>query len=146
MKKQKVYLAGPFFTEHERFRILEYSKILRTKYEVFVPMEHFVEGGKDMPNDVWGQKVFEIDRKGIKEADFVVAVDYGFTSDAGTAWEVGFAYGCGKTVYVISACEATNPVHSLMMVNGSTKFFDSFGDLWIYLNEGKEKETILEVK
>ena len=146
MKKQKIYLAGPFFTEHERFLINQYAKILRTQYDVFVPMEHFVEGGKDMPNKLWGQKVFELDKKGIDEADIVVAVDHGFTSDAGTAWEVGYAYGTNKTVYVISACENTNPIHSLMMVNGCSNFFDSFADLWTFLNKGKIVTTILEVK
>ena len=142
----KVYLAGPFFTEHERFLIEEYAKILRTKFEVFVPMEHFVPDGEKLPNDFWGKSVFEIDKKGIDDAEIVIAVDHGFTSDAGTAWEVGYAYGQNKTVFVVSATEQKNPVHSLMMVNGSTKFFDSFGDLWKFLDEGIDTYSKLEVK
>ena len=131
--KEKIYLAGPFFTPKERRIIEEIAKILRTKYEVFVPMEHFVPGGEKMDNHAWGKAVFDIDVAAIDEADFAVIVDHGFTSDAGTAWEAGYIYASKKKSYIISAAEGEKPVHSIMMMNGCTSFFGSFGDLWRHL-------------
>lgn len=131
--KQKIYLAGPFFNSKERKIIEEIAKILRTKYEVFVPMEHFVAGGEKMANHLWGKAVFDIDKKGIDDADFAVIIDHGFTSDAGTAWEAGYIYASFKKAYVVSMSDEPNPIHSVMMINGCTKFFRGFGDLWKFL-------------
>jgi len=131
--KQKIYLAGPFFNEKERKIIEEIAKILRTKYEVFVPMEHFIAGGEKMENHKWGKAVFDIDVKGIDGADFAVIIDHGFTSDAGTAWEAGYIYASKKPAYIVSVAEGQNPVHSIMMLNGFIKFFKGFGDCWKHL-------------
>ena len=123
----KIYLAGPFFTPEQRKNIKNIAKILREKYSVFVPMEHFIENGETLPNDEWGYKVFYMDKTAIDDCDMVVALDYGFTSDAGTAWEIGYAYASRKPVSVISMTSKTEP-HSLMLINGCTNFFDSIED------------------
>jgi nucleoside 2-deoxyribosyltransferase len=146
LKKRKIYLAGPFFTDAEYAAVESIAKVLRTEYEVFVPMEHFVPDGENMPNDLWGKKVFEIDKEGIDDSDFAVISDYGFTSDAGTAWESGYIYAIGKKSYVISMNKDVSPVHSLMMINGCTKFFNSFDDLWIFLHSSEYKGYNVEVK
>lgn len=143
--KQKVYLAGPFFTSKERKIIEEFAKILRTRYDVFVPMEHFIEGGEKMENYRWGEEVFKIDIAGIDSADFAVVVDHGFTSDAGTAWEAGYIFAKNKPAYVISACAEDNPVHSVMMINGCAKYFRTFGDLWQYLCNNNEPKAYYEL-
>lgn len=145
MRKKKIYLAGPFFKENERENIKKFAETLRKEYEVFVPMEHFVENGEKMPNLLWGEKVFEIDKKGIDECDMVIALDYGFTSDAGTAWEVGYAYGLGASVFVVSMAKKIG-LHSLMLVNGNTRFFSSFSSLMEFLHSDKNGQENLEGK
>lgn len=136
MKKEKIYLAGPFFNPRETALIEEFAARLREEYEVFVPMEHTAEGEVVFGSFAWGREIFDIDVRGLKESDFVVALDHGFTSDAGTAWETGFAYALGKPSYIVSVAE-DSPVRSLMLLHGCTRYFASFDDLWDFLH-GKE--------
>ncbi len=136
MKREKIYLAGPFFNEGESALIQEFATRLREKYEVFVPMEHTAEGDVAEGSLAWGKEIFEIDVKGLTDADLVVALDHGFTSDAGTAWETGYAYAIGKPSYIVAVGEGS-PIRSLMLLHGCTRYFGSFEDLWEFL-DGKE--------
>jgi hypothetical protein len=77
---------------------------------------------------------------------FFTDAEYGFTSDAGTAWEAGYIYATGKESYVISMNKDTCPVYSLMMINGCTKFFNSFDDFWSFLHDSEYKGYDAEVK
>ena len=114
----RVYLAGPFFNKKERANIEQAEKILRAKnLELFVPMEHKIENGESMPNDVWGKLVFEMDKQALYDCDIVVALYYGMYSDSGTAWEIGFANCLNKPVIIVH-CN-TQKESSLMIVNGS---------------------------
>jgi nucleoside 2-deoxyribosyltransferase len=90
----KLYFAGPLFTTAERIWNAELTAALRVAgHEVFLPQEH--EGGKD------GPAIFATDVGGIDWADGVVAMMDGPDPDAGTAWEVGYAFGVGKPVVLI---------------------------------------------
>lgn len=112
----KIYLAGPFWKEQERRNIEQGRDILRSKgYDVFVPMEHKIENGENLPNDVWGKAVFEMDKKAICECDIVVAMYYGLYSDSGTAWEIGYASCLNKKIVIVH-CDKSQE-SSLMMVN-----------------------------
>ena len=112
---KKIYLASPFFNEEEKKNV----KILATRlrnlgYDVYVPMEHTIENGWSLPNFIWGEKVYNEDVEAIKDCDEVYAIIYGMTDDAGTSWEIGFAYGIGKPITVIPINET---VYSLMVMN-----------------------------
>ncbi len=139
---KKIYLAGPFFNEYEENLVRTVAARLREHFEVFVPMEHTAEGDVEVGDAAWGKEIFEIDKGGIHNADFVVALDHGFTSDAGTAWEIGYAYALGKPVYVVSAKE-DDGVRSLMLLNGSTRYFGTPSDLFDFL-EGKNAPSYEE--
>lgn len=139
---QKIYLAGPFFNEKETKLIHEFAARLREKYEVFVPMEHSSEGGVPEGSFAWGKEIFDIDVAGLDAADFVVALDHGFTSDAGTAWETGYAYAKGKPSYIVAVGD-TSPVRSLMLLHGCSRYFASLDDLLDYL-DGKDTPTAEE--
>lgn len=116
---KKIYLAAPFFTGEERYNVKFTANVLRScGNEVYVPMEHFIENADRISNGEWGQLVFENDRKAIDECDEVHALCYGFTDDAGTAWELGYAYAKGKVV--IPHFMDYNKTYSLMVVNGSS--------------------------
>ena len=117
----KVYLASPFFNEKE---INIYDKVIALlrddkDIDLFVPREHEIPNGWDMPNHQWAESVFAIDILGIQKADVVVVLNFGMYSDSGTAWECGYAYALGKTVVnvIVGEWEAE---YSLMMLNGST--------------------------
>ena len=143
---KKVYLAGPFFNPEQRDAVTKVAAFLREKYEVFVPMEHFIKDGEDLPNDIWGKAVFDMDVEAIKENDLMVVLDYGFISDAGTAWEAGCAYALNIPSFIISFNSSPNPIHSLMLVNGCTKFFSSFNEFCHYINADEYKDCFNEIE
>ena len=116
----KIYLASPLFTDEEKKNIIFVANKLRDfGHEVYVPMEHTVENAWDLPNHVWAKKVFEEDIQAIREADSVVAITYGMTDDAGTAWEVGFAYALEKKILIIPINTTT---YSLMVCQSADVF------------------------
>jgi len=134
----KIYLAGPFFNEEERKNIEEARDILRARgFDVFVPMEHKVENGENMPNEQWGKAVFELDKKAIYQTDVVVAIYYGLYSDSGTAWEIGFTNCLGKKIVIVHI--DTNQESSLMIVNGCDVNLKQISDLKEYDFEKLEK-------
>lgn len=100
----KVYLAAPWFTKEQERVYNNVVHILRNRFghdNVFVPRELKIPNEWDLPNHVWGRRVAEHDAKEILRCDCVYAIDWGFNSDAGTAWEVGFAAGHGKRITTI---------------------------------------------
>ena len=139
---KKIYLAGPFFNEKETALIHEFASRLRERYEVFVPMEHTAEGDVPEGSFAWGKEIFDIDVSGLENADLVVALDHGFTSDAGTAWETGYAYAKGKPSYIVAVGDPS-PIRSLMLLHGCTRYFASLDDLLDFL-DGKEVSSAEE--
>ena len=116
----KVYLASPFFHAEEQVMHDEAIRILRGQgLNVFVPREHTIPNGWNMPNHVWGESVFAIDYLAITQCDVVAVLNYGMYSDSGTAWECGCAYALGKKVVNV-LCGGDDTEYSLMMVNGTT--------------------------
>lgn len=82
----KVYFAGPLFSAAERAWNEELAAALRQgQHEVFLPQEN--ETGMN------AARIFSTDVGGIDWADALVAIVDGPDPDAGTAWEVGYAYG-----------------------------------------------------
>jgi nucleoside 2-deoxyribosyltransferase len=81
----KLYFAGPLFSTAERTWNAEVTGALRAAgHEVFLPQEQ--EPGKD------GSGIFATDVGGIDWADGLVAIMDGPDPDAGTSWEVGYAF------------------------------------------------------
>ena len=116
----KIYLASPFFHAEEQVMYEEAIRILRSQgLNVFVPREHTIPNGWDMPNHVWGESVFSVDYLALTQCDIVVVLNFGMYSDSGTAWECGCAYALGKTVVNV-LCGGDDTEYSLMMVNGTT--------------------------
>ena len=115
----KVYLASPFFSAYERKRVKKVAEYYRNlNYEVYVPMEHEVANAWNISNQMWGNKVFEADVKAIRECDMVVAIlNCGMTDDAGTCWEIGFAYGLNKPIIGV----IDNRLQSIMTINAFTE-------------------------
>lgn len=119
---KKVYLASPFFNKKERQSVNLIADFLRKSkgLDVYVPMEHTIPNAWALPNKDWAKAVFEEDVKAIDECDTVIVLNWGMYSDSGTAWECGYAYAKGKTVFNLLMPTADHD-YSLMMINGSTK-------------------------
>lgn len=123
-----IYIASPLFTDYERQNVRERAARLRaTGHNVYVPMEHQIPNAWDLPNHIWGKRVFEEDVRAIDAADLVLVLYYGLYSDSGTAWEQGYAYAKGKRVFVVNCgCKEA----SLMVVNGqSAKWLEEFANV-----------------
>ena len=140
----KVYLASPFFHAEEQVMYNEAIRILRSQnLNVFVPREHTIPNGWDMPNHVWGESVFAVDYLAITQCDVVAVLNYGMYSDSGTAWECGAAFALGKTVVNV-LCGGDDTEYSLMMVNGTntTVDLDTFRKEWfVNIVERIDKEA-----
>jgi nucleoside 2-deoxyribosyltransferase len=116
----KVYLASPFFNDRERAIYQKVIALLREEkdLDVFVPQEHTIPNGWDMPNHIWAENVFAVDILGIQKADVVVVLNFGMYSDSGTAWECGYAYALNKKIVNVIVGEVDDD-YSLMMLNGN---------------------------
>jgi nucleoside 2-deoxyribosyltransferase len=81
----RIYFAGPLFSAAERDWNASLAAALRgAGHEVFLPQEQ--ELGRDAAG------IFATDVGGIDWADGLVAIMDGADPDAGTCWEVGYAY------------------------------------------------------
>ncbi len=111
----KIYLAGPI--KKHRQTIEEMAKIMReANHEVYLPSENKIDNAWDLPNDIWGKKVFDNDVEAINNCDMVVVASYDNSEHhGGTRWESGYAYGIGKRVVVV---HFEQEEVSLMIANG----------------------------
>lgn len=117
-----IYIAGPFFTEIERMYLAEMISYVKKEYpseELFIPMEHFIENGAILPNNVWAKKVFEMDVDALNKCDKVVALYLGHYSDTGTSWELGYSYALKKEVNLYIPKDLWKSDMSLMPLNAS---------------------------
>ena len=90
----KLYFAGPLFATSERTWNAEVTAALRAAgHEVYLPQEN--EPGRDAAG------IFAADLGGIDWADGLVAIVDGPDPDAGTSWEVGYAYGIKKPIVLV---------------------------------------------
>lgn len=119
----KVYLATPFFNRFEKSNMERVLNVLRASgYEVFAPVEMIIEDAWSMPNHEWGNKVFNTDVDHLKDADVVVAINYGLYSDSGTAFEIGLAFGWCKPIYTVNFEGFTDSLMINNAVNGMISF------------------------
>lgn len=118
----KIYLAGPFFNDEERTFILKCKKYIQERYpnaEIFVPMEHFVPDGENLPNYEWAYQVFAMDFTALHNADLVFAAYHGHYSDSGTAWEIGLAFGRGIPVILMIPYNKDDESMSIMPIQSA---------------------------
>lgn len=150
MKIKNIYIAGTFSSPEDRKSLTELINLVRHKYpeaDVFVPMEHKVEGDYQLPdgswflsNEVWAHRVFTMDLDAINKADIVFAMYTGHKSTTGTSWEMGYAYAAGKPIigYIPSWAEEHNM--SLMIINSLSGYVNKDVDIvWSVDEEFRKK-------
>jgi nucleoside 2-deoxyribosyltransferase len=96
LKKTKIFLAGPFFSEAEkRFNSEIIRRLRREGYDVWAPQEApFLTQGLTKEK----KTIFQIDTTHLSEADIIVAVLDGKDVDSGTAFEIGLGHAQRKKI------------------------------------------------
>mgnify|MGYP002699996629 FL=1 len=113
-----IYIASPLFDNWTKMIVKETEKVLKAKMpdaEIFCPQDLEIPHAWEMDNFTWARAVHEADHKAIDEADLVVCISYGYQSDDGAAWEVGYAQARGKKCWLFVA-DMEEP-YSLMFIN-----------------------------
>ncbi|WP_334331797.1 MULTISPECIES: nucleoside 2-deoxyribosyltransferase [unclassified Companilactobacillus] len=129
-KKNRVYLAGPFFSDNQIKRLDEIEKLLAanpTIGDIFRPGKDEYSNAK-MGSFEWQTAVYKHDINNINVSDVVVAMlDYKIEEnemepDSGTMWECGYAVA--NNVPVIGVRNITDEPLNLMLAGSLTAFFN----------------------
>ncbi|WP_129598458.1 nucleoside 2-deoxyribosyltransferase [Methanohalophilus profundi] len=93
MNYEKIYLAGPLFSEAEKnFNEQLTERIESAGYDVFLPQRDSADT-KNMRKEQDAAELFRKNSEAIDRADLIIAIlDGGSDVDSGTAWEIGYAY------------------------------------------------------
>jgi len=117
----KIYLAGPLFSFAEREWIDRLARFLRMNIDgsVFVPHEECI-------NCTVPEEIFRTCKKGVDEADILIAVLDGADADSGTCWEAGYAYAMNKIVIGVRTDFRLCEVHyvNIMLHYGMTSLIE----------------------
>ena len=128
----KVYLAGPFFNPQQ----LETMKTVESLAEA-CGLDYFSPRLKCFcpPNASAEQRraTFEANVRAINEADIILACIDDF--DAGTMWEMGYAYRASKPVYAYSMVEGRGL--NLMLAQSCVGFLNGAKQLSEFMPEGR---------
>jgi len=93
----RLYFAGPLFTQAERDWNRRIADGLRSLgHEVFLPQDAVKELAS-----LDADAIFQIDVRGVRSAQAVVAVLDGADPDSGTAFECGLAYALGIPIVAV---------------------------------------------
>jgi nucleoside 2-deoxyribosyltransferase len=98
--KYRIYLAAPLFSEAERSYNTTIAELLRVHYyEVALPQDagddHAVRDKKEHV------RIYNHNKRAIRDADILIAIIDGADADSGTAWEMGYAAALKKPVIAI---------------------------------------------
>lgn len=121
----KIYLASSFayndkqLTEQRKATMQLASDYLKLNkgITVYNPATMKIKNAWDYSMWDWGNLVFKKDKQHLDESDIVVFLSYGKENNAGSVWEVGYAYAKDKPIILVSM-DPTQP-ESLMVVHSA---------------------------
>ena len=134
MHQNKIYLAGPFFSDLQIKRIHQTKELLAQNPtidadHIFLPMEQDSEAQFEIGTLPWQQQTFNMDVRHIHQADCIVAVlDYDHNQegvcmpDSGTIFEIGVAYQANIPIILVHYEEVDTL--NLMLAQSYTRFFN----------------------
>ena len=127
--KEKIYIAGPLFTEGDRW-FLEKIDALCNKLGFITYLPHR-DAGVCPPSGIGSNSFFLRDLEELNECKIVVAVLNGTDIDSGTSWEIGYAYSKNKKIIgYLDDSRVENPVANLnLMILNSLFLVQSFEKL-----------------
>ncbi|MBD3344120.1 MAG: hypothetical protein GF401_03555 [Chitinivibrionales bacterium] len=129
------YIAGPLYNEGDRWvnELLD-SKAQNVGFTTYSP--HRDLGIMSSVDD--GPLLFKGDLDHLNRADVIIANLNGVTVDAGTSWEIGYAYARNKHIIGVHTDERVHVRHSvvnLMVLNSLDHFSQSIDDFTLYLQK-----------
>ena len=138
----KIYLASPFFNSEETNKLEIVKTILRDKgLDVFVPNEH-QNPQLEFGSLEWRAATFKSDVDAIDNCDVMVAINcQGNYDDAGTMWEIGYAFAKGIPVVVFNN---TGKTINLMIADSLHSLLTSYDELQEYDFDKLEKKPYLD--
>lgn len=137
--KYDIYLASGWFTNNQKTKMeLVLDALRAANFKVFVPCEsEFNLRQNDKMDRTAAKQIFADDVNGIQNSDMMLAI-YD-ECDSGTMMEIGFAYGIGKDVVVISSEDFMN-----LMISVPVKgCYHSFKELTDVLKTAKSTKDII---
>ena len=139
---KKIYLASPFFNSEETNKLEIVKTILRDKgLDVFVPNEH-QNPQLEFGSLEWRAATFKSDVDAIDNCDVMVAINsQGIYDDAGTMWEIGYAFAKGIPVVVF---KNTGKTINLMIADSLHSLLTSYDELQEYDFDKLEKKPYLD--
>ena len=154
MKKLKIYVAGPFFTEKQRQRDFEVRKALlgldfgsecdseenQVDIELYEPSSLGVISNESSNIEVLS--MFSENIRGIKKSDIILVISDEL--DLGTVWEIGYSYAKRKIIYSVFVDTVPDKIN-LMLSNVFDKTFlsiDEFVDFLTDISETKFEEDV----
>ena len=139
---KKIYLASPFFNSEETNKLEIVKTILRDKgLDVFVPNEH-QNPQLEFGSLEWRAATFKSDVDAIDNCDVMVAVNcQGNYDDAGTMWEIGYAFAKGIPVVLFNN---TGKTINLMIADSLHSLLTSYDELQEYDFDKLEKKPYLD--
>lgn len=137
---QRIYLAGPFFSEQQIARLEAVRQLLAENPSVGFIYEPAVNQQQEivdkygslenaMKEPEWQNAVYRADTQAIHQANAIVAVlDFDYESgnllpDPGTIYEIGYAQAIGKPVILIQSTDIKEDPLNLMLTQ-YTAYFD----------------------
>lgn len=137
---QRIYLAGPFFSEDQTKRLHLVRDLLAENpsvgfiYEPAVNqqqeiVEKYGSIEKAMHEQEWQTATYRADTQAIRQADAIVAVlDFDYESgnllpDPGTVYEIGYAQALGKPIILVQSTDVGDDPLNLMLTQ-YTAYFD----------------------
>lgn len=145
MENNKIYLAGPLFSEADRAqRKLEAARLRELGYEVYNPVEFNLENG-EIPTI---QEVFDKDIRELMNSNIVIADIVG--EDPGTIAEIGIAKSAASTKLVIAVESDFRPVYNKFVIGmledewfgNNSKLVKSFDEAIDVLNEYRSAKPL----
>lgn len=139
---KKIYLASPFFNSEEINKLEMIKTILRGKgLDVFVPNEH-QNPHLEFGSLEWRAATFKSDVDAIDNCDIMVAINcQGNYDDAGTMWEIGYAFA--KEIPVV-LFNNTGETINLMIADSLHSLLTSYDELQEYDFDKLEKKPYLD--
>lgn len=139
---KKIYLASPFFNSEETNKLEMVKTILRDKgLDVFVPNEH-QNPQLEFGSLEWRAATFKSDVDAIDNCDIMVAINcQGNYDDAGTMWEIGYAFAKGIPVVLFNN---TGKTINLMIADSLHSLLTSYDELQEYDFDKLEKKPYLD--
>ena len=125
--KKNLYVAGPWFDEKAEALMINVKEAFRqyesvSAWEPYYPNEHT----QDSPMDTFVDNVNQI-----RSCDAVLALIS--RKDIGTAFEIGFARGLGRPIYILVIDDTDFYSKTNIMLAYSTDKIIQFKDLWKFI-------------